>query len=66
MEITKCMTMDANILLGIANDRLRHECQNLHSLAALWDVDEHKLEDKLAQISFHYEKALNQFMPDIK
>lgn len=66
MEITNCMNIDANIFLGIANDRLRHECKNLHGLAALLDVDEQKIATRLAEINFHYETRLNQFMPDIK
>ena len=66
MEMTKCINMDANILLGIANDKLRHECQSLHSLAAMMDVEERHLENRLAEIGFHYEERLNQFRPDIK
>ena len=57
--------MDPNILLGIANDKLRHECRNLHSLAAMMEVDEQQLEKKLAEIGFHYEAQLNQFRPDL-
>ena len=64
--MTKCIKMDANILLGIANDKLRHECQSLHSLAAMMDVEERQLENRLAEIGFHYEERLNQFRPDIK
>jgi len=57
--------MDANILLGIANDRLRHECRSLHSLAALMDVKDKQLENKMADIGYHYEQGLNQFRPNI-
>jgi len=66
MELENCINMDANILLGIANDKLRHECQSLHSLAALMDVKEQQIENRLAEIGFHYEKDLNQFRPNIK
>lgn len=66
MEIAKYINMDANILLGIANDKLRHECRSLHSLAAMMDVKEQQLEDRLAEIGYHYEQVLNQFRPDIK
>lgn len=66
MEMTKCVNMDANILLGIVNDRLRHECRNLHSLAAMMDINERQLENRLAEINYHYEEELNQFRPDIK
>lgn len=65
MEMTKCISMDANILLGIANDKLRHECRNLHSLAMMMDVKEQQLENRLAEIGYHYEQGLNQFRPDI-
>lgn len=66
MEITSCINMDANILLGIANGRLRHECQNLHSLAAMLGVEDQQIENKLAEINFHYEAGINQFKPDSK
>ncbi len=66
MEIAKYINIDANILVGIANDRLRHECRNLHSLAAMMGVKEKQLEDRLAEIGYHYEQGLNQFRPDIK
>jgi len=64
MEMTKYINLDANILIGIANDKLRHECDSLHSLAAMMGVNEHELENKLAEIGFHYEAELNQFRPD--
>ena len=64
MDMMKCIDMDPNIFLGIANDRLRHECHNLKSLASLMDTDQIKIEQRLAQIGFHYEAELNQFMPD--
>lgn len=65
MDMTMCINMDANICLGIANDKLRHECRNLHSLALMMDVHENELENKLASIGFHYDVDLNQFMPDL-
>lgn len=65
MDMTQCVNMDPNILLGIANDKLRHECGNLQSLAAMMDVDEERLENKLAGIGYHYEISLNQFSPDL-
>ncbi|MCP4991127.1 MAG: DUF4250 domain-containing protein [Colwellia sp.] len=66
MEIAKYINIGANILVGIANNRLRHECRNLHSLAAMMGVKEKQLEDRLAEIGYHYEQGLNQFRPDIK
>jgi hypothetical protein len=66
MEMTKYINMEANILLGIANDKLRHECRSLHSLAAMMDVKEQQLQNRLAEIGYHYEEGLNQFRPDIK
>ena len=66
MEMTRCISMDPNILLGIANDKLRHECQSLESLAAMMDVEQQQLKNRLAEIGFHYEVELNQFKPDLK
>lgn len=57
--------MDPNILLGIVNDQLRHDCHDLHVLATVMEVDETEIEDKLAQIGFHYEEGINQFSPDL-
>ena len=56
--------MDPNIFLGIANDKLRHECRSINSLAALMDVEPMQIETKLAEIGFHYDAGLNQFSPD--
>lgn len=66
MEMTRYIEMDPNILLGIANDKLRHECESLQSLAALMDVEQLQIEHRLARIGFHYEAELNQFRPDLK
>lgn len=66
MEISRCMQMDTNILLGIVNDRLRHECQGLKNLAAMLDVEQQQLENKFAESGFHYEAGQNQFRPDHK
>lgn len=66
MEISRCVNLDPNILLGIVNDRLRHECHSLHGLAAMLDVEQQQLENRLAEISFHYEEQLNQFRPIVK
>ena len=66
MEMSQCIHMDPNILLGIANDKLRHECRSLRSLAAMMDVEQKRLENRLAEIGFHYESELNQFKPDLK
>ncbi|MER2490597.1 DUF4250 domain-containing protein [Catenovulum sediminis] len=65
MDLHKAVFMDPNILLGIVNDHLRHECRDLHSLACLMEVDEFMLEDKLARIGYHYEPEINQFSPDL-
>lgn len=65
MDLHKATTMDPNILLGIVNDQLRHECEDLHSLAMMMEVDEFALEDKMARIGYHYEAELNQFSPDL-
>lgn len=65
MDMTQCINMNPNILLGIANDRLRHECEDLKSLARLMEVEQQQIENKFAEIGFHYEKGLNQFRPDL-
>ncbi len=65
MDMSKCAQMDANILLGIVNDKLRHECRSLHSLASMMDIDENKLANRLSDIGYHYDENRNQFSLDL-
>lgn len=65
MDLRQTFELEPNILLGIINDKLRHECSDLHNLACMMEVDESQIEDKLSRIGFHYEAGLNQFSPDL-
>jgi len=65
MEFKNYIDMDPNILLGIANDKLRHECKDLQGLSSMMEVDQQQIESRLAEIGFHYEAKLNQFKPDL-
>ncbi|WAJ69515.1 DUF4250 domain-containing protein [Catenovulum adriaticum] len=65
MDLHKAVSLQPNILLGIVNDQLRHDCGDLHSLACVMEVDENTIEDKLARIGYHYESEINQFSPDL-
>jgi len=53
--------MDANILLGIVNEKLRLECDSLDELLALFNFDRGQLASKLDTIGYHYDPVCNQF-----
>lgn len=51
MDISTLQRLDANILLGIINEKLRLECDGLEELLAV----------RLGQIGYHYDPLSNQF-----
>jgi hypothetical protein len=61
MDTGYLLNLDANILLGIANERLRLDCDSLDDLALTWGVSEHSLAQRLEVIGYHYDIVTNQF-----
>lgn len=49
------------MLLSVVNTKLRDEFSDLDDLCSSLDVDRGRLEEKLAQAGFTYEKSVNQF-----
>ncbi|MEV3827686.1 DUF4250 domain-containing protein [Aeromonas allosaccharophila] len=61
MDISTLQRLDANILLGIINEKLRLECDGLEELLAYYDMSEEQLAGRLDQIGYHYDLLSNQF-----
>ncbi|WP_033137252.1 DUF4250 domain-containing protein [Aeromonas finlandensis] len=61
MDINTLQRLDANILLGIINEKLRLECDGLEELLAYYDMREEQLAGRLDQIGYHYDPLSNQF-----
>ncbi|HGE8239116.1 DUF4250 domain-containing protein [Aeromonas sp. 82P] len=60
MDISTLQRLDANILLGIINEKLRLECDGLEELLAYYDMSEEQLAGRLDQIGYHYDPLSNQ------
>ena len=61
MDISTLQRLDANILLGIINEKLRLECDGLEGLLAYYEMGEEQLAGRLDQIGYHYDPLSNQF-----
>ncbi|HHQ4662468.1 DUF4250 domain-containing protein [Aeromonas veronii] len=61
MDISTLQRLDANILLGIINEKLRLECDGLEELLVYYDMSEEQLAGRLEQIGYHYDPLSNQF-----
>lgn len=61
MDISTLQRLDANILLGIINEKLSLECDGLEELLAYYDMSEEQLAGRLDQIGYHYDPLSNQF-----
>ncbi|SIQ07022.1 DUF4250 domain-containing protein [Aeromonas veronii] len=61
MDISTLQRLDANILLGIINEKLRLECDGLEELLAYYDMSAELLAGRLDQIGYHYDPLSNQF-----
>ena len=64
MELYHPERLEPHILLGIANERLRHNCKNLKQLSDDLDVPVKQLERLMKQIHYHYQIENNQFTRD--
>ncbi len=61
MDLSSYLRMDANILVGIVNEKLRLECANLDELLALFNFSHDDLAQKLEEIGYAYDPVCNQF-----
>lgn len=61
MNASYMLNLDANILLGIVNEKLRLECHSLEDLALTFGFEERSLARRLESIGYHYDVISNQF-----
>lgn len=61
MDASTIRRLDPNMALGIVNEKLRLECENLQDLAATYDLPVSELSAQLAQIGYYYDPISNQF-----
>lgn len=55
---------DPVMLLSVINTKLRDEYSSLEELAKAYGIEEKEVMDKLAVISYTYDKNQNQFIQD--
>lgn len=60
MAILSLDELDANILYGIVNEKLRLECDSIDDLLLEFEVDKHEFEQKIEQAGFYYDPLINQ------
>ncbi|GAA4492685.1 DUF4250 domain-containing protein [Pseudaeromonas sp. ZJS20] len=63
MDLSGYLRMDANILLGIVNEKLRLECPDLEDLLATFNFTKGQLDMKMEEIGYFYDPVTNQFKP---
>ena len=61
MDLSSYLRMDANILLGFVNEKLRLECESLDELLSMFNFDRQQLAQRMAEIGYHYDPVCNQF-----
>lgn len=61
MDTGYLLNLDANILLGIVNEKLRLDCDSLDDLALTFGLNEEALSRRLEGIGYHYDIVTNQF-----
>ncbi|MFR9720443.1 DUF4250 domain-containing protein [Aeromonas diversa] len=61
MDASQLRHLDANILLGIVNEKLRLECDSLEELLSYYGMNEEMLSGRLQEIGYRYDPASNQF-----
>ncbi|KKD00803.1 MULTISPECIES: DUF4250 domain-containing protein [Photobacterium] len=61
MEISNLLNMDANIVLGIVNERLRLECDTIDDLSSRYELDKDQLREKMESLGYRYDPISNQF-----
>ncbi|WP_028115919.1 DUF4250 family protein [Ferrimonas senticii] len=62
MNILDANKLQPAILVGIINERLRHDGHNLADLAAELELNSLELEQRLADAGFHYQSSNQQFV----
>ncbi|MCL1036662.1 DUF4250 domain-containing protein [Shewanella submarina] len=63
MEINHPERLEAAILLGIVNEKLRLKCPDRQALYYEMDMPVDQLDSKLDALGYHYDAASNQYKP---
>ncbi|GAA5219296.1 DUF4250 domain-containing protein [Corallincola platygyrae] len=61
MDLTNFYSIDPYILLGIVNEKLRIECDDIGDLSTCYEMNAESLSDRLADIGYAYDPLSNQF-----
>lgn len=61
MDSNTLAYLDAHIVLGIVNEKLRLECHDMEDLLAYYGGQDSQLTARLAEIGYHYDPLSNQF-----
>lgn len=61
MDLSKCLSLDPHLLVGLVNTELRNHCGSLDDLVKTHDLGEEALVDRLGGAGYVYQPAINQF-----
>ncbi|MDG3087926.1 DUF4250 domain-containing protein [Vibrio hannami] len=61
MDLSDVTNLDSTILLGIVNEKLRHECSSFEDLVSMYEMDVENLIGKLDGLGYQYDPLTNQF-----
>ena len=61
MDRETLMNMDPYMALSIVNMKLRDEFSSLEDFLASYNIEKGKLEEKMKEIQYYYNKEINQF-----
>jgi hypothetical protein len=61
MDLSKCLTLDPHLLVGLLNTELRNHCDSLDDLVKTHNLDLAELVEKMAAAVYHYQSEQNQF-----
>ena len=61
MDLSKCLTLDPHLLVGLLNTELRNHCVSLDDLVKTHNLDLAALLEKMEAAVYHYQPEQNQF-----
>ncbi|AIW18458.1 DUF4250 domain-containing protein [Vibrio coralliilyticus] len=61
MDLSNVGRLDSIILLGIVNEKLRHECNSFEELVTMYEMDVETVIGKLDVLGYQYDPLTNQF-----
>lgn len=61
MDNNLMKNIDETILLGVINEKLRIECDNLDDLVKTYELNLSQVEHRLTELGYEYDPLTNQF-----